>query len=346
MQDLISIIVPIYNVQQYLHKCIDSILKQTYKEFEIILVDDGSPDECGSICEEYAQKDSRIKVIHKNNQGLGEARNTGLEVAKGKYVYFLDSDDWIEPNMLQSMLSEMQTEKADFVMCGFKKCTTGREPIIDHHTDVKRVFVGKEIVQNLLLPMVAQKSTVKADYTINMCVWTNLYKRDIIDKNSLCFLSEREYLSEDICFNLQYLLHVQKAVLLPDPFYCYRYNPSSLTCRYKGSEYSMLLCLYKKVGAIVDQVKCGDEIEFRKQRFFLTKTREILFRLANSNLSLMHRYSVCKQILSDATLQEVLEEYPLRNYAKKYWIPSILMKRKMALSTILLFYLTKRLRTR
>ncbi len=346
MKDFISVIIPIYNVEQYLPQCINSVLNQTYTKLEIILVDDGSPDNCGKISDEYAQKDSRIKVVHKKNAGLGEARNTGLEVATGEYIYFIDSDDWIEPNMLYTLLEEMENENADFVMCGFKKCAEGLDPVMDRHTESKQTFSKKQVMEQLLFPMIAQKSDVREDYTINMCVWTNLYKRSIIETHHIRFLSEREYLSEDICFNLEYLKYTKHAVLLPDTFYCYRYNPTSLTSRYKGAEYDMLVRLYAEVCKIVDQIQIEDEPEFRKQRFFLTKTREVLFRLANSNFSLKKRIKICGKILSDNTLQTVLSEYPMKNYAKKYKIPAILMQKKLAWATVMLFYFTKKLRKR
>lgn len=342
----VSVIVPIYNVEKYLRTCVDSICNQTFKSLEIILVDDGSPDMCSKICDDYAQQDIRIKVIHKKNAGLGEARNTGLEAATGDYIYFIDSDDWIEPNMLATLVHELEQEQADFVMCGFKKCAEGRQPIIDHHTEQKKTFRENEITKQLFLPMVAQRSEIKEDYTINMCVWTNLYKRSIIDKYHIRFLSERAYLSEDICFNLEYLLHTHCAVLLPDTLYCYRYNPNSLTSRYKGPEYEMLVRLYRKVCEIVDRIQTDGEPEFRKERFFLTKTREVLFRLANSNLSLLERIKICRKILSDSTLQMVLSKYPIKVYAKKYKIPALLMQKKMPVATIVLFYLTKKLRKR
>ena len=104
MGELISVIVPIYNVEKYIKKCIDSIINQTYKNLEIILVNDGSPDECGKICDEYERIDSRIVVIHKENGGLSDARNAGLKVMHGKYVAFVDSDDWIEPEMYLSLI--------------------------------------------------------------------------------------------------------------------------------------------------------------------------------------------------------------------------------------------------
>ena len=120
---LISIIVPVYNVEQYLSRCVDSLVNQTYHNIEIILVDDGSPDRSGEICDEYAKKDKRVKVIHQSNGGLSDARNTALDIAKGDYLMFVDSDDWIEPTMYEEMLSFMEKEQLDLVECGINLVT-------------------------------------------------------------------------------------------------------------------------------------------------------------------------------------------------------------------------------
>lgn len=156
MQDLISVIVPIYNVEQHLKKCLDSIYNQTYHNLEIILVDDGSPDNCGAICDEYAQKDSRIRVIHKKNGGLSDARNAGLDVMSGDYVAFVDSDDWIEPAMYETLLTNLKLYRADMAFGGVaddvekdgkittaKKSNYGAQPFSESSTDaMKRYFCG------------------------------------------------------------------------------------------------------------------------------------------------------------------------------------------------------------
>ena len=115
---LISVIVPVYKVEQYLPKCVESILAQTYTNLEILLVDDGSPDNCGAICEEYARKDPRIKVIHKENGGLSSARNAALDIARGEYIGFVDSDDWIQPEMYETLLSGIKKNDADMAYGG------------------------------------------------------------------------------------------------------------------------------------------------------------------------------------------------------------------------------------
>lgn len=160
-EELISIIVPVYNVEAYIHQCIKSIIEQSYKNLEIILVDDGSKDKSGKICDDYARKDKRIKVIHKKNGGLSDSRNAGITVATGKYIAFVDSDDWIEKNMYEKMYNECEKFGADICICGFfreykdktiSECNFG-ERVYDTESALEELIKGRVIkdhVQNIL----------------------------------------------------------------------------------------------------------------------------------------------------------------------------------------------------
>ncbi|EOH87788.1 glycosyltransferase family 2 protein [Enterococcus pallens] len=149
----ISIIVPVYNVEKYLHKCVDSILIQTFTDFEVILVDDGSLDNSGQICDEYAKKDDRVKVIHKKNGGLSDARNAGIDVAKGKYLGFVDSDDYIERDMYELLYENIVKEKADLSICGIYHVYEGKNPekkqekymLLDRNEAMLLIFHGNQI---------------------------------------------------------------------------------------------------------------------------------------------------------------------------------------------------------
>lgn len=166
---LISVVVPCYNVEQYLPKCIDSILNQTYKNLEVWLVDDGSPDRCGEICDEYAKKDARIKVIHKKNGGLSDARNVALDAAKGEYIVFVDSDDYIAPNHIRGLYELLMEYHADIAVnppCIFLQESTPR-PYEDDRTSV---FSGTEALENMFY----QKQ-------IETSAWGKMYKRSLFD---------------------------------------------------------------------------------------------------------------------------------------------------------------------
>lgn len=169
MKELVSVIVPVYNVEQYLNKCVDSIINQTYSNIEIILVDDGSTDNSGKICDKYALNDKRVKVIHKSNGGLSDARNRGIDVSGGKYLAFIDSDDWIEPDMIEKMYNNAIENNADISVCQYE-IVYSREAVINNKSDRIFVYKGTDIV------LAMYKDAVFASHACN-----KIYKRKLFD---------------------------------------------------------------------------------------------------------------------------------------------------------------------
>lgn len=216
---LISIIVPIYKVEKYLKKCIESILKQTYKNIEIILVDDGSPDNCGKICDYYKQMDKRIKVIHKNNGGLSEARNYGIREARGDYLLFVDSDDFIAENICEILINNINKYSADMAICNFYY-------VFENKKAIKNEMSSKKDVQ------VLEKENIIREYFLNYSVdlnvaWNKLYKKDIFKgKNAILFpvgkLHEDTYIMYKIYYKLNRLVRINK------PLYYYRQRNDSI----------------------------------------------------------------------------------------------------------------------
>lgn len=166
MQPLVSVIVPIYNVEEYLNTCVDSIINQTYKNIEIILVDDGSPDNCGKICDEYACKDSRVKVIHKKNGGLSDARNAGIDVANGEYLIFVDSDDWINKYMIERLLAFAIDKKLDIVECKFINIYSRQLVKDESNVGECKTFSSIEALENHF-----------NGQGLYRCVWNKIYKK-------------------------------------------------------------------------------------------------------------------------------------------------------------------------
>lgn len=211
MTDLISVIVPIYKVEAYLDECVRSIVAQTYPHLEIILVDDGSPDNCGSMCDEWAGKDPRIKVIHKPNGGLSDARNAGLEIASGEYISFIDSDDWIEPDMYAHMHDALLKEGADICACRIAACYP------DHRQDwgcpAYRVTGPEETLAMLY-----------DDTAYPVSALNKLYRRELWE--------ELRFPVGKICedaFTTYLLIHSAKRIVqLPEALYCYRIRPESI----------------------------------------------------------------------------------------------------------------------
>ena len=207
---MISIIVPIYNVEKYLHRCIDSILGQTYQDFEVILVDDGSPDGCGAICDAYAAKDARISVIHQKNAGVSAARNAGLACARGELVGFVDPDDFIEPNMYREMLDAINATDSALAICGYNY--VGEDGATDH----QRLYLLAEnecLTQKQLMSHFSDMPP-----TVRLGVVNKLFRHDLLQEHELEFV-EGLHSSEDVQFLTEYAMCVDKAVFVHKPLY-------------------------------------------------------------------------------------------------------------------------------
>lgn len=222
---LVSVIVPVYKVEQYLPECLDSILSSTYKELEIILVDDGSPDNCPAICDEYARKDHRITVIHQQNQGLVAARNAGLAVATGEYIAFVDSDDVISPIMYEAMVSAIERTGADMAACEYR---TDKKLLTLHAKPKTTDFCLDSFDQQLA--MLTNAPSVR-DFTWTSCfVWDKLYRREKIQSG----FQPKCIMGEDLEFNWRYIHTCKKTVMVPHALYLYRLNPQGITGVYKA----------------------------------------------------------------------------------------------------------------
>lgn len=227
MRERVSVIVPVYNAQKYLARCVDSILAQTHKDLEIILVDDGSTDNSPILCDEFALKDLRIKVIHKQNEGAGMARNAGLQEAAGDFVIFVDSDDYIESTTIEKCLAVRREQCADLVMFGrFNQTVDGKITPKPIPCD-KPLFKGDEVVSKVLSGLFTYKMGV------GISCWGKLYDINLIKDNDIAFCSERELLSEDAFFMLQLFAKVKRVALLPENLYYYCQNENSLSRGYK-----------------------------------------------------------------------------------------------------------------
>lgn len=218
----ISVIVPVYNVENYLNRCLDSILSQTFSDFELILIDDGSPDNCSVICDEYAAKDSRIRVIHKINGGVSVARNTGLDVAEGNYITFCDSDDYWAADMLQTLLSAAEENHADIVTSGYQHVDDEGNilNVVARYPDFCEITSEEDLLAYLIQGVMGGK------YGWEAC--TRLYKRSIIQAHQLRFCTTCNNYAEDMGFVMQYCLYVNTARSIEYCGYYYRIRAGSM----------------------------------------------------------------------------------------------------------------------
>lgn len=241
--DKVSIIVPVYNVENYLNQCITSIVHQTYRNLEIILIDDGSPDTCPQLCDEWAKRDDRVKVIHKQNGGLSDARNVGLSEATGKYILFVDSDDWISLNMVSNLVQIMENENADMSICQFANVFPDGRIEANSLFEKSKMVLNRKAAFNLLIE----------DTSLTNHVWRKMYKRELISKS--VFPKGKNF--EDIYAMPSLLEKCKRIVCINKVEYFYRQNDEGIIQNKSLSNYK-------------DQI---DALEFAKNKIISIEPR-------------------------------------------------------------------------
>lgn len=306
IEGLVSVVIPIYNVEKYLDRCLESVTKQSYSKLEIILVDDGSKDACPDMCDDWAKIDNRIKVIHKKNAGLGMARNTGIESASGEYIYFFDSDDYIALNTIEKCYRAGKNEQADIVLFGFNR--------LDKNLNVKKiikaqrqeVYSGADIREKFIPGMVAPNPINGKCIGLWMSMCSALFSMQLIKRANWRCSSEREIISEDMYSLLCLYNDVNRAVVLPDVFYYYCENSDSLTHVYRKDRFTKIKEYYKHCLTACDKYGYDDDIRHRVSKPFLDYTIGALKQITVSENSIQEKKMMVKEIINDDILQEVL----------------------------------------
>lgn len=329
MRPDLSIIVPVYNVERYIERCMNSLLKQSLKNVEIVLVDDGSTDNSSDLCDYYASIDNRVKVIHKNNEGLGMARNTGLDIASGKFVAFLDSDDYISDTMYEKMLNKLSITDADICICGYIDQKDNGSQIIHENPCGDNIYSEESKINEILLGMLSSSPTYKSDTYIGMSVWKCIYSNEIIQKNKIRFYSEREYISEDIMFQFSYMPFVKKVVTVKEGLYhyCENKNYNSLTKAFDKNKFIRYKDLYLKELNILKERGLYEKGRYYAARMFLGNTRAYLKLLVmNNSLSEKDKKLEIKNVCKNDIIKDILAWYPWIKNPIKQRIFSILIK--------------------
>lgn len=322
---LISIIVPAYNVETYIDRCMESLVNQTYANIEIILVDDGATDSTGLKCEEWGQKDTRIKVIHKENGGLGFARNTGLEYFSGEFVMFVDSDDFVETCMVEKMLNSLLEAKADTCYCSNYVYSNKEQKVIIENPQDTGKYSGKEY----LLDIVGSEPCYFKDSKREMSVWAALFSGKIIKEYNIRFKSERQYICEDLPFDMAYLQYSKSVIQMAECYYYYCVNDKSLTHKYYPDRIKKEVFLYQYIDAGLKKIFQDEKLyKGRYDRLFLGRVRNCIIQEVNdSGLSSAEIKKNIKKIVNNEVVRMVIEEYsfnknPIKqkmfNYCLKY----------------------------
>ena len=307
----VSIIIPVYNNEKYLEVCIESACNQSYSNLEIILVNDGSTDNSLNICKNYAEKDIRIKIIEKNNSGVSSARNVGLKKSTGEYILFLDSDDYIDTNMIKDMVYKIKKYDTDLVICGFI--------VFDQDKSIKQSF-GNELIQG--------KENIASFYS-KLNGRTNsptnkLYKNNLITKK----FDESLHLGEDLIFNLDYVESCYSLVCIDKCYYHYRRdNKNSITNNFNEQSFDIAEMLHLRLKSYVE-INNNKPNLIDINRYFVTDTISYMNKYINSTQKgLIDKKAMITNILENENLRKALSD--IKGISKKYYLIGLLMEKKL-----------------
>ena len=337
MSPKVSIIVPIYNVEQYLDRCVQSLLHQTLHDIEIILVDDGSPDRCPQMCDEYARQDARIKVVHKKNEGLGYARNSGLEVATGEYVTFCDSDDFVDLEAYEYVLNVIQSRNLEICWFQPRRVDTKGGIVLDGTRTPEEYFNGKDEIRKLQLDIIGHNPQDKYSKPRGFSSCMALFRRETVISSGIRFPSEREVASEDLIFVVKLLPYVNSVGILSNIFYNYTINPCSISQNFSEEKYDRLINMLTEIRAY-----CNSSFDYKtyKSHYYSQVLRIFHVILKYISVGKLTFIQKCKRIRKECTHPMMLEFYnevPISCYNWKEQLFVYCMKYKICLFFIIIY---------
>lgn len=331
----VSIIVPVYNVEKYLDRCIQSLQNQTLKDIEIVLVDDDSPDRCPQMCDEYSKLDNRIKVIHKKNEGLGMACNSGIENAIGKYIAFCDSDDYVDSDMYERMYNAAVMNNADAVFSGIKTVDENGNTHPMNCYPTLQTIKEKNKIHQFAMDMIASPPSDPIERHIAMSAKIVLYKKELIDNYNLRFVSERELISEDLVWNLNILYHSSCIIAIPQVYYYYYKNTNSLSKKTRTDKFKFFKDIREELLKQTESYCFPQEVKLRIDRMFIGYCRSYIGSIVHSLLPYKVKKKIISEICNDKVWGRIWESYPIIKMPKKHLIIQMLMKYNC--SNLLLF---------
>ncbi len=308
-EKIVSIIIPVYNAEKCLGYCLNSIASQTYRNLEIILVNDGSTDDSLKICNNYAFLDSRIRVIDIPNAGVSNARNVGLKAATGEYIEFADADDVLNPKMVETLVDKMDTYQSDLVICGFEMVSLNSNQQPQDIIHFNSASLGEECVYTQQL-FFEKLSCILWRTSLLECPWNKMFRKDIIRNYNLQFPIDKS-LGEDFCFNIDYFAYVNKAVILSDELYYYmQINQTALTRKFQANYFEDQLYLIKKFDNVVRKnIKLSKQERVYLAEYMVAKTIQSIRHLfdENSGLASAQRKARIAEIINNSYVRDAIK---------------------------------------
>lgn len=339
----VTIAVPVYNVEKYVDRCVRSLVEQTYRNLEIILVDDCSPDNSPQICDDWAARDSRIKVIHKGvNEGQGIARNDALYAASGEYICFIDSDDYLEHNAIESLIEAARREAAEVVVFGMKNVTHSGEEVSRIIPKVgEKTYRGRAVLSDFLPDFLGPDPNGNGEIVFYLSSCVLMYTVNKLRSAGWKYVSERKIISEDVYSILDLFSEISSVTVVPQPFYCYCINEASFSRRYTADRYAKVKHFYVETVKLCKEKNYSEDILLRVCSPYIAYTLATLKQEARSPFSLKKRWQIVTDILEDKVLQDVLHRTRNNHERLKRRIIFFLIRKKCHLLSFLLFWIKK-----
>lgn len=343
LEPAVSIIVPVYNVESYIQQCMDSILKQTYPNIEVICVDDGSTDASGEIIDRYAKADARILTIHVPNSGVASARNTALSYATGKYVTFVDGDDWIDTTTCEKAVLQAEAQQVALVMWPYIREFPNRSAPKAISSEEKTFHAAEcRELQRRMVGLLGTELAHPENADALCTVWGKLYLRKLIAQNDIHFTDlQRIGTYEDGLFNLHYLAHVKNATYIPDYLSHYR-KKSGMTSKYRKELAAQWKNLFSDMRSYIELEKCGDDFDAAlNNRISLS-----IIGLGLNALALPNRKALreIRGILSEKEYRAAIKTLPMRYFPPHWWVFFACCKLNFASGVFLLLKCMERIK--
>ena len=313
---LVTVVVPVYKVEKYLDHCVNSIVSQSYENLEIILVDDGSPDRCPEMCDRWAERDSRIKVFHQENRGLSAARNVGIANATGQYICFVDSDDFIDVDMVRRTYELAEKEQAELVVFGMGHASEDGQVIgKDMPTPQEKTYRGCA-VQDVFFPeIVSHNPETGKSFNVILSACVVLFSMELIRRTNWFFVSEREIISEDSFSLLELFSFVRSVAILEEALYYHCENAASLTQVYREDRQEKNMHFYHAALELICTLGYSAAVKSPVSCLFINLTISAMKRIVTAEYRLKEKIRLLKDIVTNETVQYALHDISKRKYS-------------------------------
>lgn len=346
----VTVIVPVYNTEKYLHECVRSIADQTFRDLEILLIDDGSTDGSGELCDHFAQEDTRIRVIHKQNGGAASARNLGIDKATGEYVMFVDADDWLDTDAIEALVAYADANQTDVLRFTYIREFENKRLVKRNSFLMEQIYTGAKCqeVRRQILGLTGEEWKHPENMNFLASCGFNIYRRDLLVRSKERFVPLQELGSfNDGLFNFGVFYHVRRFAYMDQPFYHYRKtNETAATARYRKNYPQRQLGLFE---ILKNRILADGQWDYFSEAYYnriVHATMEIAFNAMRNRAPFAEKYREIRDVLHHPVFREAYKTFCLTPLGWKWKIYFFFIKHSMTLPTYLMTAIILKLKNR